>query len=52
MPLPGDYVTKERLETILFGIATQIVRGMSEVKSEMGALVNEAELRWQPRPAM
>ena len=52
MPLPGDYVTNERLETILFGIATQIARGMSEVKSEMTALVNEAELHWQARPAM
>ena len=44
MPMPGDPVTNERLETALFGIATQIVSGMPEVKSEMNALINEAEL--------
>ena len=45
MPMPGDPVTDERWETVLLGIATQIASGMSEVKSEMSALINEAELR-------
>ena len=44
LPLPGDSITHERLETIIFGIATQIASGMSEVKSEMSALVAEAAL--------
>ena len=49
MPMPGDPVTNERLETVLLGIATQIASGMAEVKSHMSALINEAELRWQAR---
>ena len=49
MPMPGEPVTNERLETMLIGIATQIASGMSEVRTEMSALVNEAELRWQAK---
>ena len=49
MPMPGEPVTNERLETVLLGIATQIASGMSEVRSEMSALVNEADLRWQAK---
>ena len=49
LPMPGDPVTNERFETILFGIATQSASGMAEVKSEMSALINEAEFRWQAR---
>ena len=49
MPMPGESVTNERLETVLLGIATQIASGMAEVKSEMSALINEAELRWQAK---
>ena len=49
MPMQGDPVTNERLETVLLGIATQIASGMAEVKSEMSGLINEAELRWQAR---
>ena len=44
-------VTNERLGTVFLGIATQIASGMTEVKSEMSARVNEAELRWQARLA-
>ena len=47
--MPGDPVTNERLETVLIGIATQIASGMSEVRSEMSALINEAEMRWQAK---
>ena len=49
MPMPGEPVTNERLETVLIGIATQIASGMSEVRTEFSALVNEAELRWQAK---
>ena len=49
MPMPGDPVTNERLETVLIGIATQIASGMQEVRTEFSALVNEAELRWQAK---
>ena len=49
MPMPGDPVTNERLETVLIGIATQIASGMQEVRTEFCALVNEAELRWQAK---
>ena len=49
MPMPGDPVTNERLETVLLGIASQISSGRSEVRSEMSALINEAELRWQAK---
>ena len=49
MPMPGDLVTNERSETVLLGIATQIVSGMAEVKPEMSGLINEAEFRWQAR---
>ena len=51
MPMPGDPVTNERLETVLLGIATQIASGMAEMKSEMSGLINEAELRWQAKLA-
>ena len=51
MPMPGDPVTNERLETVLLGIATQIASGMAEVKSEMSGLINEAEPRWQAKLA-
>ena len=49
MPMPGEPVTNERSATVLLGIATQIASGMSEVRSEMSALINEAELRWQAK---
>ena len=49
MPMPGEPVTNERLEAMLIGIAAQIASGMSEVRTEMSALVNEAELRWQAK---
>ena len=45
--MPGDPVTKERVETVLLGIATEIASGMAEVKSEMSGLINDAELCWQ-----
>ena len=49
MPMPGEPVTNDRLETLFLGIATQIASGMAEVKSEMSALINEAKLRWQAK---
>ena len=49
MPLPADYVTNERVENILLGIAQQIEGAMTTVKSEMTGLITEAELRWQTR---
>ena len=49
IPMPGEPVTNERLETVLIGIATQMASCMSEVRTEMSALVNEAELRWQAK---
>ena len=49
MPMPSDPVTNERLETVRPGIATQIASGMLDVKSEMSALISEAELRWQAK---
>ena len=49
MPMPGGPATNERLETVLLGITTQSASGMAEVKSEMSALINEAELRWQAK---
>ena len=51
MPLPTDYVTNERVENILLGIAQQIEGAMTTVKSEMTGLITEAELRWQTRLA-
>ena len=51
MPMPGDVVTNERLESVPFGIATQIASGMAEVKTEATALITEAELRWQAKLA-
>ena len=47
MPMMVGPVTNQRLETVLLGIATQIASGMSEVGSEMSALINEAERCWQ-----
>ena len=45
MPMPDEPITNKRLKTVLLGIATQIASGISEVRSEMSAFVNEAELR-------
>ena len=47
MPMPNEYVTNERIEAILLGIAQQIQGGMAEVKPEMTGPIIEAELRWQ-----
>ena len=47
MLMPTDYVTNERVENILLGIAQQIGGAMTTVKSEMTGLITEAELRWQ-----
>ena len=47
MPLPTDYVTNQRFENILLGIAQQIEGAMTTVKSEMTRFITEAELRWQ-----
>ena len=51
MPMPNDYVTNERIEGILLGIAAQIQGGMAEVMSEVIGLITEAELRWQAQLA-
>ena len=49
MPMPTDYVTNERLENVLLGIAQQIEGAMTTVKSELTGLITEAELRWQSK---
>ena len=49
MPVPGDYVTNERLESMFLGIATQIASGIEGAKSKMMRLITEAELRWQSK---
>ena len=49
MPMPGDPVTNERLESVLLGIATQIASAVQNVKSDMTGLITEAELRWQSK---
>ena len=43
------FVTSERLESVLLGIATQIKSGMAEVTADVTALITEAELRWQTK---
>ena len=47
----ADFVTSERLEQVLLGIATQIATGMAEVKADVTALITESELRWQAKLA-
>ena len=49
--MPVDVVTKERLESVLLGIATQIASGMAEVKADVTLVITEAELRWQAKLA-
>ena len=51
MPLPIDFLTNERVENILLGIAQQIEGAMTTVRSEMTGVITEAELRWQTRLA-
>ena len=43
MPVPGDVVTNERLESVLLGVATQIASGMAEVKVDVTAFITERD---------
>ena len=46
-----EFVTIERLEQVLQGLASQIATGVSDAKVEMTGLITEAELRWQAKLA-